>query len=158
MLQQIEKDTAPALLRDHKMICQQLQYKDEAAVLYLARSHWTNRFDPNRESTIGIFFSIWVSPELIKQQQLAYNVHSKQLRKLPDYKLTSRRFADDFRNAVRDRVAGWPGVSLDYGPVTLLEGCDSCSLDNLADKVDQRVSAFIGISTDIDRLLKAAAS
>ena len=144
-------------LQQHGLLCQQLQYTDDSEVLYLAKPNWTNRFDPNRESTIGIFFALWVSPALVRQKQFAYTIHSKQLRKLPGYKLASRQFADEFRLAIKSRVAHWPGISLDFGPLTLLEGHDTCSEASFAQKVEQRVIDFIGIHNEIDRLLDAAA-
>ena len=153
ILKQQEEKNAPSLLSKHNIVCRQMQFGKEAP-LYLAKSHWTNRFDENRASTIGIFFSIWVTPKLIEQGRFAYNIHSKQLSKLPGYKLTPRKFADEFRLAVEARVADWPGIRMDYGPSTLLQGHDSCDLDSFAEKVEDRVSEFVEIHKEIDVLLE----
>jgi len=156
ILKQHEEKNAPLLLSKHKLICRQMQYKDSAA-LYLAKPHWTNRFDSERDSTVGIFFTIWVSPELVEQKQFAYNIHSKQIRKLPGFRLASRTFAESFRSAVESRVSNWPGIRLDYGPVTLLEGRETCGMDTFADEVAHRITDFVSIHEEIDKLLDAAA-
>lgn len=156
ILKQQEDHHAPNLLQKHGLVCKQLQFDDENAPLYLAKPHWTNRFDQQRESTIGIFCCIWVSPELLEQKQFAYNIHSKELRKLPGYKLASRKFASDFRNLVEAQVAKWPNIRLDYGPLTLLEGRETGELDSFAEKVDERISGFVDIHQHIDKLLEAS--
>ena len=152
VLKQQEEKSAAGLLSKHNLVCRQMQFGGELP-LYLAKPHWTNRFDAERTSTIGIFFSIWVSPKLIEQGKFAYNIHSKQLSKLLGYKLKPRKFADEFRLAVEARVADWPGIRMDYGPSTLLQGHDSCDLDSFAEKVVGRVSEFVGIHKEIDNLL-----
>ncbi len=155
ILKQQEKKLAKKLLNEHQLVCKQLEFGDTAP-LYIAKSHWSNRFDPSREKTIGIFFAIWVTPELMKQKKYAYNIHAKQLRDLQGYKLVSRKFAEQFREAVSERVADWPGIRLDYGPTTLLGGNDTCDLDNFGKKIEKRVAGLVSISDDIDDLLLAA--
>ena len=157
ILKQQEEESATNLLSKHNLVCRQMQFGNEAP-LYLAKPHWTNRFDAERDTTIGIFFSIWVSPKLIEQGKFAYNIHSKQLSKLPGYKLTPRKFADEFRLAVESRVADWPGIRMDYGPSTLLQGHDSCDLDGFAKKVAGRISQFVEIHKEIDVLLERSTS
>ena len=156
ILKEQEEKSAKGLLTKHNIVCKQMQFGNEAP-LYLAKPHWTNRFDAERDSTIGIFFSIWVSPKLIEQGRFAYNIHSKQLSKLPGYKLKPRKFADEFRLAVEARVADWPGIRMDYGPSTLLQGHDTCDLDSFAEKVADRVSDFVGIHEEVDNLLDRSA-
>ncbi len=156
ILKQFEHQHASTLHNKHGLVCRQLPYGDEEAVLYVAKNNWTNRFDPQRKSTVGIFFSVWVTPELLDKQEFAYNIHSKQLRKLPGYRLTSKKFANDFRELVQDRVSAWPNIRLDYGPLTLLQGRDSCRLETFAVKVKQRVTEFTGIHEEIDNLLQVS--
>jgi len=158
ILKKYEKTHAQALFKKHGLICKQLEYSGEDACLYLAKEHWTNRFDPERESTIGVFFSVWVSPELLEKQEFAYNIHSKKLRKLPGYRLASREFADEFRNIVKSRVSSWPSIRMDYGPLTLLEGRDICELESFEKNIEKRISEFVGIHDEIDKLLQAAAN
>ena len=56
ILKQLEKAYAPTLLQDYGLVCRQMQYSDEDVALYVAKKHWTNRFDHKRENTIGVFF------------------------------------------------------------------------------------------------------
>jgi len=153
--QQVVKNEK-SLLKKHQLICRQMQYGKEEPI-YIAKQHWTNRFNLERESTIGIFFAIWVSPTLIDKEQFAYNIHSKALAKLPGYKAKPRKFADEFRQGVEKKVSRWPGIRLDYGPSTLLQGYDSCHLDVFGDKIADRIADFVSIHEEIDELLEASA-
>lgn len=155
ILKKQEEKNASKLLSKHKLICKQLQLGD-GAPLYVAKPHWTNRFDLNRESTVGIFYAIWVSAKPTDQGKYFYNIHSKKLKKLPGYKLTPRKFADEFRGAVEARVSNWPGIRLDYGPSTLLQGHDVCDVDDFAKKIDQRLTDLVSIYEEIDDLLDAS--
>ena len=154
ILKQQERLHAAHLLKAQGLICKQLQFGDDCAPLYLAKPYWTNRFDAERETTIGIFCAVWISPELLEQKQFAYNIHSKTIRKLPGYKLTSKDFASDFRRLVKSSVSQWPGIRLDYGPTTLLEGRDTSELSSFAEKVEERIRGFADISHHIDDLLE----
>jgi len=154
ILKQQERRHAPNLLKKHGLVCKQLQFGDDCVPLYLAKPHWTNRFDSKRESTIGIFFGLWISPELLQKNQFAYNIHSKTIRKLPGYKLTSKDFATEFRSLVKSSVSQWPGIRLDYGPTTLLEGRETSDLSSFADKVEQRILGFADICHHVDNLLE----
>lgn len=157
-LYQQERKLSPGLLEKYGLLCKQLPFVDDSEVLYVAKPHWTNRFDPKREYSIGIFCAIWVSPELLEQQQFAYNIHSLKLRQLQGFKLTSRKFADEFRSAVKASVASWPNVRMDYGPMTLLEGRCECSIDSFSKLVEERVNGFVSIHHEIDKLLDASKS
>jgi len=157
ILKEQETLLAPKLLKKHGIICKQLPYGD-GAPLYLAKQHWTNRFDDNRESTIGIFCAVWVGAALLKQNRFAYNIHSKALQKLPGYKLEPKKFASDFRSLVKSSVSQWPSIRLDYGPSTLLMGKEICELDSFAKKVEERILGFVDISQHIDNLLEQSLS
>lgn len=156
VLKKQEEKNAPELLSKHKLVCKQLQYGN-CAPLYVAKPHWTNRFDSNRESTVGIFYAIWVSEKPADQGKYFYNIHSKKLKDLPNYKLRPRKFADEFRSAIEARVSNWPGIRMDYGPSTLLQGHDVCDVGNFARKIDQRLKDLVSIYTEIDGLLDASA-
>lgn len=159
ILKKQEHHHASNLLKKHGLLCKQLQYGDETcSPLYLAKPHWTNRFDHKRESTIGIFCSIWVAPTLLKKKQFAYNIHAKSLQKLPGYKLTPKIFANDFRSLVKAQVSQWPGISLDFGPSTLLQGKEVCDLNSFNEKVEERIFGFVDIHEYIDNLLENSLS
>ena len=157
VLNQLEKEYAQALLQDYSLICKQMHYRGEDTALYVSKKHWTNRFDLKRETTIGVFFCVWVSRELLKTQEFAYNIHSLKLRSLPGYRLASGEFAADFRKLVQSRVASWPNIRMDYGPLTLLEGRDSCNLDDFYIRAERRLLDFVSIHKEIDKLLDESA-
>ena len=154
VLKCIEKKHAKSLSNRYGLICKQMQYGDEDAALYIAKKNWTNRFDMDRETTVGIFFCAWVSPELLEDDNFAYNIHSLKLRELPGYNLASREFANNFRTNVESRVVSWPNIRMDYGPLTLLEGRDLCEIDTFDKKVENRISDFVEIHEEIDKLLQ----
>jgi len=154
VLKQCERKHAKSLLDEYGLICKQMKYGDEVASLYIAKKHWTNRFDQDRSATIGIFFCIWTSSEMLENQEYAYNIHSIKLRKLPGYKLASREFASDFREAVKSRIASWPNIKTNFGPLTLLEGRDNMHIDSFDQNVEERILDFVGIHEEIDNLLQ----
>ena len=153
LLQQVEARQSRPLREKYGLVCRQLPFDDASSVLYVAKPHWTNRFDHDREKTVGIFFAVWVSDELIEQRLFAYNMHALKLRELRGYKLTSRRFADSFRTAVQAEISEWPGVRTDFGPLTLLEGREHCDPQSFERKATERVSDFIRIHHVVDDLL-----
>lgn len=155
VLKKQEKRHASSLLKKHGIICKQLAFgKADCPPLYVAKPHWTNRFDDDRESTIGVFCAVWVSPTLLKKNQFAYNIHAKTLQKLPGYKLKPKEFANEFRSLVKSQVAQWPGIKLDYGPSTLLQGVGSSDLDSFSESVEERIAGFVEIHQHIDALLE----
>lgn len=153
ILKKQELHHAPGILKKHGIICRQLAFGKAPAPLYLAKDNWTNRFDPERKTTVGVFCSIWVSPAMSEKKQFAYNIHSKAIYKLPGYKLVSQKFASDFRNLVASDVENWPNIRLDYGPMTLLQGKDTCELDSFAEKIAARIKGFVDIHHHVDSLL-----
>jgi len=144
ILKQQETRHASKLLKKHGIVCKQLPFGSDAP-LYLAKHHWTNRFDEDRDTTIGIFGAIWVAPTLLKKNQFAYNIHSKSLQKLAGYQLTPKKFAHDFRTVVKSKVKQWPGIRLDYGPSTLLQGTDKADLGSFSENVEERILGFVDI-------------
>ena len=49
ILKQQEEESATNLLGKQNLVCRQLQFGNEAP-LYLAKPHWTNRFDAERDT------------------------------------------------------------------------------------------------------------
>src|ERR1700721_933645 len=103
------------------LICKQGSYK-ACSVLKLKKPSWTNDRMDRVENTSGIFFSIWTNDQSMKNNRANYNIHALKLRDLKGYSIKSRDFAVDFRNAVAPMRNVWPNVSMDYGPLTLMEG------------------------------------
>src|ERR1700761_569783 len=69
----------------------------DSVVLRLHKQHWANNPDARPQTGAAIFFSIWINNADIKEPKLFYNIHALKLRKLTGYAITSRKFADDFR-------------------------------------------------------------
>ena len=110
-------------------------------VLYLDKTHWHNRGTADVPGQI--FCSIWVDDK----GRTNYNIHAFKLRNLKPYKLESRKFAEAFRQQL-DRD-GWPNVSTDFGPLTLMQGWIELTDQNL----DLVIQGFGRVSRSIDDLL-----
>lgn len=110
-------------------------------VLYFDKPAWHNR---GQVAVPGqIFFSIWMD----EKGRLNYNIHALKLRHLKAYKLEGRKFAEAFRTAFDP--TGWPNVSTDFGPLTLMQGW----IDQNDQQLDSLIQRFVGIDHTIDELL-----
>jgi len=152
IMRETESSLAKKLVNKHALNLKELPYGDSAC-LYLSKDNWSNRFNADREETIGIFFSIWIAPKLLKKGYFSYNAHALKLRKLPGYKLVSTTFADRFRQTAKSSIKNWPNVSTKYGQQTLFEGRDSAELENFGEKIQSRIEGFVKIHHIIDELL-----
>jgi hypothetical protein len=94
----------------------------ESVVLRMHKRSWANKPLERPQTEAAIFFSIWVSDKSAKTSPLFYNIHALKLRQLRGYKITSREFAADFRARFQPFARHWPNVSVDFGPLTLMEG------------------------------------
>jgi len=122
----------------------------DCSVLKLLRASWTNdRMDQVQNET-GIFFSIWAD-EKANHNRAHYNIHALKLRQLKGYSITSRDFANEFRNnLVRD---SWPNVSVDYGPLTLMQGWIDLHPKGPEEEILVLMERFKNVGPVIDRLL-----
>ena len=93
-----------------------------SVVLRMHKKAWANKPLTRPQRDTAIFFSIWVNEKGPKADRLFYNIHALKLRKLIGYKITSREFAADFRAAFKPFAPHWPNVSVDFGPLNLMEG------------------------------------
>ncbi len=111
--------------------------------LKLDKANWHNRGEVIIPGEI--FFSIWLD----EKDRMNYNIHAFKLRHLTAYKLQSRKFAEDFRNHLQSKMQKWPNVSVEYGPLTLMQGWikDESQIDDL-------IAEFISIHQMIDILLE----
>jgi hypothetical protein len=103
----------------------------------------------------GVFFSIWMNEPLAMQNRANYNIHALKLRQLKGYSITSRDFAGAFRKGFTSTRDTWPNVSVDYGPLTLMQGW--IKLDSKRPEKDILVlmERFQDLSPLIDRLLES---
>jgi hypothetical protein len=136
------------------LICKQGIYHD-SLVLKLQKAAWTNdRMDQLANET-GIFFSIWANAGTTAGSRANYNIHALKLRRLAGYSITSRDFANDFRKNFASMRAAWPNVSVDYGPLTLMQGWFAIDLDTFEEDALALMERFQQVSPMIDRLLES---
>ncbi len=134
------------------LICKQGFYK-ACSVLKLQKASWTNdRMDQVRNET-GVFFSIWVAEKAVSKSRANYNIHALKLRQLAGYSITSRDFADDFRKSFASTRDAWPNVSVDFGPLTLMQGWIEIHLNRSENDALALMERFTHLSPLIDRLL-----
>jgi hypothetical protein len=136
------------------LICKQGFYKS-CSVLKLQKTSWTNDPMDRVQNKSGIFFSIWMSAESIRKNQVNYNVHALKLRQLAGYSITSRNFANDFRKTFAPLRDAWPNVSVDYGPLTLMQGWIEIDSNGLEKDILVLMERFEDLSPLIDRLLES---
>jgi len=125
----------------------------DSVVLRIHKQHWANNPDAKPQTGSAIFFSIWIGIADIKEHKLFYNIHALKLRKLNGYSLTSRKFADDFREQFKSNEHNWPNVSMNFGPQTLMQGWKIINLDSPVEDILTIANKFIEIDMLIENLL-----
>ncbi len=140
--------------RCDELVCKQGRYK-ACSVLKLQKPSWTNDSMDRLENTSGIFFSIWTNKASIRTNRAHYNVHALKLRELEGYSITSRSFAKDFRKGFASMCSDWPNVSVDYGPLTLMEGWIEIDALHFEEDILGLMERFQTLSPLIDRLLES---
>jgi hypothetical protein len=111
-----------------------------SVVLRMHKKTWANKPFERPQADAAIFFSIWVKDKTEKPDRLFYNIHALKLRQLHGYKITSREFAADFRAGFKPFARHWPNVSVDFGPLTLMEGWLPLDAAAVADPVAAAVA------------------
>lgn len=125
-----------------------------SVVLKLYKTEWTNdKTDPINAKT-RIFFAIWVNDETIKRNKVFYNIHALKLRELNGYSITSRAFANSFREDFMKFERNWKNVSVEFGPLTLMEGWEHFKNENLENSILKLADNFLSIEYLIDKTLK----
>ncbi len=81
-----------------------------------------------------------------------YNIHALKLRELKDYRIQSRDFAKNFRGIFKPYAHKWPNASINYGPLTLMEGWVTID-DHLENTIASLANNFLEIAYIIDTLL-----
>ena len=134
------------------LICKQGFY-NACPVLKLQKASWTNDRMDRVQNNTGIFFSIWIDEKAASQSRANYNIQALKLRQLEGYSITSRDFAKDFRSGFEPVRNAWPNVSVNYGPLTLMQGW--IAVDQNSFETDSLVlmERFKHLSPLIDRLL-----
>lgn len=128
-------------------------YGENSVVLKLYKRAWTNQWQDPLTSESRIFFSVWVSDVSMEQQKILYNIHALKLRKLKGYSIQSRKFADLFRDRFKAFEHQWKNVSVDFGPLTLMEGWIKIDPENFQDEILELANHFLLIDHLIDDTL-----
>ncbi len=136
------------------LVCKQGFYMN-CFVLKLQKPSWTNdRMDQIQNET-GIFFSIWIDKKAASKNRANYNIHAFKLRQLKGYSITSRNFADDFRDRFTSVRGPWPNVSIEHGPQTLMRGWIEVSPNDFENDIFVLMERFEKLSPLIDHLLES---
>ena len=126
----------------------------DSVVLKLYKTEWTNdKTDPINAKT-RIFFAIWLNDETIKRNKVFYNIHALKLRELKGYSITSRAFANSFREDFMKFERNWENVSVEFGPLTLMEGWEHFENENLEKIILKLANNFSSIEYLIDNTLE----
>jgi hypothetical protein len=136
------------------LICKQGFY-NRCSVLKLQKTSWTNDRMDRVQNKTGIFFSVWIDKEAASENRANYNIHALKLRRLKGYSITSRDFAHDFRDAFASLRDAWPNVSVDFGPLTLMQGYIELVPKSLEEDILVLLQRFKPVSRLIDRLLES---
>ena len=134
------------------LICKQGFYTN-SLVLKLQKASWTNDPMDRIRNQSGIFFSIWITEKSTAKNRANYNIHALKLRHLKGYSIASRDFAEDFRNRFASLQKPWPNVSIDYGPLTLMQGCIDIQPQSAERSILLLMKSFEHLSPLIDQLL-----
>ncbi len=134
------------------LICKQGFYIN-SLVLKLQKASWTNDLMSQIRNQSGIFFSIWITEKSTARNRANYNIHALKLRHLKGYSIASRDFAEDFRNRFASLQKIWPNVSVDYGPLTLMQGWIDIQPQSAEKNILHLMKSFEQLSLLIDQLL-----
>lgn len=141
--------------RNHDgLVCKEGFY-EACSVLKLQKASWTNDPMDRVQNTSGIFFSIWMNKESAGKNRANYNIHALKLRHLEGYSIASRDFANEFRKGFASTRNTWPNVSVNYGPLTLMQGWIEVDTNSFEEVVLVLMERFNRLSPLIDRLLES---
>jgi hypothetical protein len=122
--------------------------------LKLYKPEWTNDINNPLDAESRIFFSIWVNEKTILEKKVFYNIHAFKLRKLKGYSILSREFAESFRKQFLKYQSNWENISVEFGPLTLMQGWIELKEENFENDISNLTSNFIKIEYLIDNTLQ----
>ncbi|WP_316634721.1 hypothetical protein [uncultured Flavobacterium sp.] len=125
----------------------------DSVFIKLYKKSWASNPQEPLMSESRIFFSVWINDSTIEKQKIMYNIHALKLRKLKGYAIQSRKFAELFRKDFKDYESNWPNVSVNHGPLTLMEGCIKLDLENFQEEVSKLANNFLEIEYLVDNTL-----
>lgn len=121
--------------------------------LKLYKPSWASPMQDPVTAESRIFFSVWVDEQSLQKQEIYYNIHALKLRKLKGYVIESRKFAADFRTGFKEFEQAWPNVSMNFGPLTLMQGTVKVNSDNLDAEIIRLSNEFLKITYLVDATL-----
>lgn len=125
----------------------------ESVALKVYKSKWSNDPQFPLAAKGRIFFSIWVHDKTIQENKIYYNIHAFKLREFKGYKISSRSFAEQFRERFSSEMNNWSNVTIKHGPLTLMEGWIRLKVDTIENDIRELVQLFLNISFMIDETL-----
>lgn len=136
----------------------ELEYKVgvwlDSVVLKIQNRSWLNTSPETKPFEDSVFFSVWLNDESIQKGKIYYNIHALKLRQLTNYSIKSREFSNAFRMRFKPFEKQWPNVSVDFGPLTLMEGWVPFDQKHIEKLVADLASNFLEIAVIIEDLLK----
>ena len=118
--------------------------------LKIYKESWANSSQDPLTAESRIFFSIWVNDSTLDKQKLFYNIHALKLRHLKGYSIQSRKFAETFRKSFKPHEHNWQNVSVNFGPLTLMEGWLELDPANLQKDILKLANNFLTLEHLID--------
>lgn len=149
----IADNLGPTLTQENDLLCN-VGTSHDCPVLKVQKPSWRNEGTVPFPNESGLFFSIWVSEESLKKNQVLYNIHALKLRQLKGYAIQSRDFAADFRAEFARFPDVWPNVRIEYGPQTLMQGWLEIAPERFGENISQLVRQFVALRPIIDDLLQ----
>ncbi|MGH1515963.1 hypothetical protein [Chryseobacterium sp. JK1] len=125
-----------------------------SVALKIHKPHWYGNSKTTEGETGRIFFSIWLNDKTIEEGRIYYNIHALKLRELKQYKIASRDFAENFRTLFSKYQKYWPNVSVNYGPLTLMQGWIELKNETLQKDMGTLIQQFVNLSSIIDQVLE----
>lgn len=125
----------------------------DSVFIKLYKKSWASNPQEALTAESRIFFSIWIDDATIEKHKIMYNIHALKLRKLKSYSIQSRKFAELFREDFKSHENNWPNVSVNHGPLTLMEGWIKLELENFQEEVLKLANDFLEIEHLVDRTL-----
>jgi hypothetical protein len=125
----------------------------DSVFLKLYKQSWASPSQDPLTAKSRIFFSIWINDSAIAEQKLLYNIHALKLRQLKGYSIASRKFAENFRGRFSEFEQQWPNVSLNYGPLTLMQGWIETDPEKMQGEITALANNFLELEPLIDQTL-----
>jgi hypothetical protein len=129
-------------------------YYLDSAVLKLQKPGWAEAIPGAEKANRGIFFAVWVERKQLARGRVWYNIHSLRMGEFPGHVIKPVKFAAAFRAELAEGKAGWPNVSVDHGPQTLMKGWIGLSEATFEEDVARLARRFVPLAGTIDELLK----